>query len=171
MMRVEELVHELKEKITHLETELAEVKEKVAALPEKVDGDGGVFMPEYGEDYWYISADGMTFMDNWEDDSVNCDQYAIGNCFPTEQAAEDAVRVLKLIQKARESQDGYVPDWKDFEQYKCFVYFDSGEIRILIHDYKDVAPIFGYWEDELVCEQFIDENRDELRWFFTEYQR
>ena len=93
----------------------------------------------------------------------------VGNVFLTKQEAEDEVRARKLIQKARQSQDRFVPDWENFEQNKCFVYFDSGEIRILIHDYRDVAPIFGYWEDESACEQFIDENREELRWYFTEH--
>lgn len=162
---------ELQEKIAQLEAELAEVK-KIAALPKRVDGDG-VFEPEYGEDYWYISAEGTTFVDNWGGDSIECAQYAIGNCFPTEQAAEDVVRALKLIQKARESQDGYVPDWGDWEKGNYFLYFNKKEKELRITEYflTDQAPIFGYWGDESVCEQFIDENHDELRWFFTEYRR
>lgn len=160
---------ELQEKIARLEAELAEVKEKAVATKKKADG--GVFKPEDGQKYWFTLGSVQAYESWWENNSVSHKRYSIGNCFPTEQEAEDAVRVLKLIQKARESQDGFVPDWKDYEQYKCFVYFDSGEICILIHDYKDVAPIFGYWEDELVCEQFVQDYHNELLWFFTEYRR
>ena len=160
---------ELQEKIAHLEAELAEVKEMAVAMEKKADG--GVFKPEDRQKYWSIMSVGDVAADWWNDHQFDHERYAIGNCFPSKQAAEDAVRVLKLIQKARESQDGYVPDWKDYEQCKCFVYFDSGEICILIHDYKDVAPLFGYWEDESVCDKFVLENREELLWYFTEYRR
>lgn len=159
---------ELQEKIAHLEAELAEVKEMAVAMKKKVDG---VFKPEYGEDYWYISAEGTTFVDNWGGDSIECAQYAIGNCFPTEQAAEDAVRVLKLIQKARESQGEFVPDWEDTTQYKYRLYFDIGGIYVTRNCATNPASIFGYWENESVCDKFIIENRDELIWYFTEYHR
>ena len=159
---------ELKEKIAHLEAELAEVKEQMATLPESVCG---VFKPKYGQEFWYISGHGTTFVDNWGGDSIECAQYAIGNCFPTKQAAEDTVRVLKLIQKARESQDGFVPDWEDSTQHKYFLYFHMGDIGVADYPSINVAPISGYWEDKSVCEQFIDENREELIWFFTEYRR
>lgn len=160
---------ELQEKIARLEAELAEVKEKVEALPKRV---GGVFKPEYGEEYWYISAEGTTFVDNWGGDSIECAQYAIGNCFPTEQAAEDTVRVLKLIQKARESQNGFVPDWENSTQHKYFLYFHMGDIGVADYPSINVAPTFGFWEDnKSVCEQFIDENREEILWYFTEYER
>ncbi len=153
---------------------LKELTEKVEELKNSID-DGGVFKPEDGEEYWIISDTGGTFDSqwvDWVDTRTDEGRYAIGNCFSTRKSAEDAVRVLKLIQKARESQDGYVPDWKDKTQSKYHFYFESGEIHILtIHFTVDVAPIFGYWEDESVCEQFIRENSDELIWFFTEYKR
>ena len=161
---------ELKEKIAHLEAELAEVKEKAVALPKRVNG---VFKPEDRGRYWSIMSVGDVAEGLWNDHPFNHDHYAIGNCFPTEQAAVDTVRVLKLIQKARESQDGYVPDWGDWEKGNYFLYFNKKEKELRITEYflTDQAPIFGYWEDESVCEQFVQDNHDELRWFFTEYRR
>ena len=159
---------ELQEKIAHLEAELAEVKKKVAELPKRV---GGVFKPEHGEEYWCISGYGTPFVDNWRGGGVGCDRCATGNCFPTEQAAEDALRVLKLIPKAKESQDGFVPDWENWEQNKYALYFEMGDIHIMQYTSRNIAPIFGFWEDESVCEQFIHENHNELVWFFTEYRK
>ena len=161
---------ELIEKITRLETALAEVKEKIAALPKRVDG-GGVFKPENGQEYWCMVASGEVYRQVWNYNTMDHARYVIGNCFPTEQAAEDFVRASKLIQKARETQDGFAPDWKDPIQQKCFLYFQMGEIGIADYPSINVAPIFGFWEDESVCEQFIDENREDLIWFFTEYRR
>ena len=159
---------ELQEKIAHLEAELAEVKKQVAALPERVNG---VFKPEDRERYWSIMRGGDVVEELWNDNPFDHDRYAIGNCFPTQQAAEDAVRVLKLIQKARESQNGFVPDWENSTQHKYFLYSHMGDIGVADYPSINVAPTFGFWEDnKSVCEQFIDENHDELLWFFREYQ-
>lgn len=158
---------ELQEKIAHLESELIEVREQVSALPERV---GGMFMPEFGEEYRYISSESTVHVTKWGGDSIDRERYAIGNCFPTEKAADDAVRALKLIQKARESQYGFVPDWENLAQNKYVLYFDMGDIRIMQYISWNIAPIFGFWEDESACYQFVLENREELLWFFTEYQ-
>lgn len=160
---------ELQKKITHLETELAEVKKMAMEMKKKVDG--GVFKPDYEQKYGYISGAGEADSSWWDDYYVDRNRYAIGNCFPTEQSAEDAVRVLKLIQKARESQDGFVPDWEDAVQYKYFLSFKSGDIYAAINWTTNVVSKFGYWENRSVCEQFIDENSEELLWYFTEYRR
>lgn len=161
---------ELKEKIALLETELTEVKEKVKELKNSID-DGGVFKPEDGQEYWRISGSGDVYRNTWNNDLIDHSYYAIGNCSPTKQSAEDTVRVLKLIRRARESQGGFVPDWKDSKQQKCFLYFQMGEIGVADYPSINVAPIFGFWEDESMCEQFIDENEGDLIWFFTEYRR
>lgn len=161
---------ELKEKIAHLETELAEVKEMAVAMKKKVDG-GGVFKPENGQGYWFISGSGDAREDRWDDYSIDNSHYSIGNCYPTKQAAEDFVRALKLIQRARESQDGFAPDWKDPIQHKYFLDCHMGDIGVADHPSINVAPVFGHWEDKSVCEQFIDEEEEEIIWFFTEYRR
>ena len=160
---------ELQKKITHLETELTKVKEIAEAMKKRVDG--GVFKPEYGQVYSYIMHSEIVTNDKWNDHCYDYSRYGIGNCFPTRQAAEDTVRVLKLIQKARESQGGFVPDWENAEQVKYLLSFNSGDIYVTRNWTTNVASIFGFWEGESACEQFIDENREDLIWFFTEYRR
>ena len=159
---------ELQKKIARLEAELAEVKEMAEVMKKRV---GGVFKPEYGQKYWFISARGDVYYDKWDNHPADQRMYAIGNCFPTRQSAEDRVRVLKLIQKARESQNGFVPDWKDETQVKFSLKFRTGDIIIENCHLINTAPIFGYWGDELACERFVEDNHDELIWFFTEYRR
>lgn len=163
------------------EYNLIEVTEKMLKGMESVlqsntpCGNEGVFKPEYEQTYWFISQswESEVDMDQWSDHQFDENRYAVGNCFPTRQAAEDSVRVLKLIQKARESQDGFVPDWEGMTYYKHSLYFDSEckKVHTISVQTFDITPTFGYWKDESVCEQFIDENRDELIWFFTEYRR
>ena len=160
---------ELKEKIARLETELTEIKEMAVAMKKRVDG--GVFKPKNGQKYWYITHSGILTNDQWDDHWADHGRYEIGNCFPTEQAAEDAMRALKLTQKARESQDGLVPDWEDLTQHKYFLDFHRGDIGISDFLSLNIAPVFGYWEDESACKKFIDENEKDLLWFFAEYRR
>ena len=161
---------ELKEKIARLETELAEVKEMAVAMKKRADG-GGAFKPENGQRYWSFTRVGGVSSDWWNNHKFDYERYAIGNCYPTKQSAEDTVRVLKLIQKARETQDGFVPDWEDPIQHKYFLDFHMGDIGVADHPSINVSPIFGFWEDKSACEKFIDENEKDLLRFFTEYRR
>ena len=149
---------------------MKELTEKVEELKNSI-ADGGVFQPEDGEEYWFISETGEVDTYHWNNSLLDRDYHSIGNCFPTEQSAKDVVRVRKLIQKARESQGGFVPDWEDSKQQNCFLYFQAGGIGIAGYPSINVAPIFGFWEDKSECERFIQDNHDELIWFFTEYRR
>ena len=168
---------ELLEKIARLETDLAEVEEKshrieaeLANVKKRIDG-GGVFEPEYGQKYWVISYGGNTFDSSWVDACVDDDRYALGNCFQTRQSAEDAARVLRLIQKARESQDGFVPDWENQTQKKYYLGFDKTGILLTNCISLNIAPMFGFWKDGATCKKFINDNLQDLIWFFTEYRR
>ena len=161
---------ELLEKIARLETELAEVKEMAEAMKKRADGDG-LFKPEDGEKYWYILGSPVVYESQWENHPIDHDRYSIGNYFPTQQAAEDTVRALKLIQKARESQNGFVPDWKNSKQKKYSLRLYSGTIGIEKSTSINTEPALGYWGDKSICEQFVIENFHELIWFFTEYRR
>jgi len=162
---------ELKEKIARLETELAEAKKMAVAMKKRADGC--VFKPKFEQTYWFISGVREIDLEKWCNLPMQNIHYSIGNCFPSRQSAEDTVRVLKLIRKARESQDGFIVDWENWMQNKYVLYFNTEEkeLRITNHISINAAPIFGYWEDESACERFIDENSDELIWYFTEYRR
>lgn len=83
----------------------------------------------------------------------------------------DTERARKLIEKAKRSQGGFVPDWEDSTQYKYRLGFDMNGVWAGSNSLLNTAPTFGYWGDQSVCEQFIQDNYDELLWFFTEYKR
>ena len=160
---------ELQEKIVRLEAELEEVKEMAETM--KKNFKYGVFKPIFGQRYWRISGTGRAIKEVWSNHWSDHHTHEIGNCYPTKQAAEDTVRVQKLVQKVRESQDGFLPDWDNLGQKKYNLLFNSGSISVAVSDLMIEVPVFGLWTDKLVCEQFIQDNHDELLWFFTEYQR
>lgn len=158
---------ELEEKIAQLETELAQVKKIAEGLKNKTDNKG-VFKPKNKQVYWYI-LDGDTIRSEWWNNyPVDRDYYEIGNCFSSRESAEDAVRTLRLIQKARELQDGFIPDWEDMLQNKYSVRFFTGDIEISVCQLHNEASMFGYWEHRHACEQFVKDNYEELVWFFSE---
>ena len=160
---------EFREKIDRLKAELAELGEKVEAMNRV--GSGGVFKPEYKQKYWLTSGAGEISEDEWDDAWLDERRYAMGNCYPTREAVEDTIRVLKLIQKARGSQGGFVPDWEDETQYKYSLIFKFGNIIIENCRLINTASIFGYWRDKSACGEFASDNYKELVWFFKEYQR
>lgn len=133
----------------------------------------GVFKPEYEQTYWFISQswEGEVDIDQWSDHQFDENRYAVGNCFPSRESAEDTVRALKLIQKARESQDGFAPDWDDETQYKYSLRLKFGNIGIENYRLTNAASALGYWSDKSVCDKFVTDNHHELTWFFKEYQR
>ena len=149
---------------------MKELTEKVEELKNSID-DGGVSKPQDGQEYWYVSGSGEVYMHHWSNCPIDRDYHSIGNCFPTKKSAEATVRVRKLIQKARESQYGFLPDWEDETQDKFYLFFGIGEIYVTRARITNTATIFGHWEEKSVCEQFIKDNHDELIWFFTEYKR
>lgn len=168
---------ELHEEIICFGNELAELEEKrrrlevkLEELKKRVDG-GGVFKPKNKQEYWYI-VDGNTVRSQWWNDLlVNYDYYEIGNCFPSRESAKDTVRALKLIQRARESQDGFAPDWEDETQYKYSLRLKFGNIGIENYRLTNASSALGYWSDKSVCDKFVTDNHHELTWFFKEYQR
>ena len=85
----------------------------------------------------------------------------------------DTERARKLIQKAKESQNGFVPEWEKLTQCKYRLYFDNEckEVRVMSSQLLNPDPTLGYWKDKSECEKFISENREDLIWFFTEYRR
>ena len=161
------------------EYNLIEVTEKMLKGMESVlqsntpCNNEGVFKPEYEQTYWFISQswEGEVDIDQWSDHQFDENRYAVGNCFPSRESAEDTVRALKLIQKARESQDGFAPDWDDETQYKYSLRLKFGNIGIENYRLTNAASALGYWRDKSVCDKFVADNHHELTWFFKEYQR
>lgn len=159
---------ELQEKIIQLESELAKMKKRAEVLS---NNDNRAFKPKYAEIYWYITNTGTASKVWWDNNEIDNHRYSVGNCYPTRRLADDTVQMLKLIQKAKESQGEFMPDWEDEEQEKYYLYFENNQMRTGSNFSMNVAPIFGYWKEKEMCKKFIRENREELVWFFTEYKK
>lgn len=121
--KMEDLKAEFLEKLEALEKEAEMQKKQEEPKPWK---------PKDGEDYFYIGIDFT--IDSWEnvDDDTDKRNFRIGNCFPTEERAEQVARKIRLLLQLEQLHDmlcpDYVPDWENYGQ-KFLVYFNHAENR------------------------------------------
>ena len=156
---------ELQKKIAHLEAELAEVKDVIAGMEETQ----GVWKPECGEKYWVIAVWVVTYF-VWEDDENDHEIFNTCQLYKTKEEAEDELRAKKLIRKAQIHQGGH--KFVVGENNYCIYYsFHRKTIEYAQHSFVQHRPELGYWKDSESAEEFIRENYEEFKWYFTEYDR
>lgn len=145
--------------------ELSEVKNIIRTLPIE------------DEKYIYINSINLGYYDNSylaEEDS------SIGNYFKSKEDAEMVIRAMKLEQAIRirriELNDGWEPDWSliNIPKYTIcgtkYAYPDRTSLSVSCDDtYYNTVPIFGYYKSIEIAQQVIDEFKEELLWYFTEY--
>ena len=54
-----------------------------------------MFRPQYNDDYYYITDDGLVRDAIWEEDEIDLMRLSIGNCFKTFEVAEFVIEMLK----------------------------------------------------------------------------
>ena len=133
--------------MTNLE-KIAEIKEEIARLQKRVDDleksekKTGRWKPQYGEVYFYITSAGNISYKSWYNEDVDINRYAIGNCFPTEEAAEFEREHLKVIAEMQEF--AFEPDWNNRTQSKYELFYDHTDADIHTTSYT-------YVNDSSIC--------------------
>ena len=78
---------------------------------------------------------------------------------------EQDLRVRRIV-----LNNGWIPDWSNFAKPKYFVFmYENQKLDIEAHYSINSSPVFGYFESLEKAKQFVDEQREELEWYFTEY--
>lgn len=162
-MNNEELEQEIKrleEQITNLRIRILE--SKADKKPYEVE------VPEDIGDYY--NPDEFGIIGHLEDFSTayreNC--YIRGLAFKTKEELEqyDKERILlfKLHKWAEEHNEGWTPDWKDFDEEKHTIRYDYETNRLeafYSHYYKEFSKLPVFKSEEL-CYEFIREFRKEI---------
>lgn len=117
-----EQIDELKQKIEELEKEVNS--------PEFEGIKKGVRqMPEYGKKYFFVNSRGYIDYKFWEKIETDLFRFNTGNCFKTEQEAEEYKENLLTKQAlkdlALELNDGVEIDWDDDNQPKFYINYYS----------------------------------------------
>lgn len=131
--------------------------------------------PRVGDKVWTIMYDGELRRFTYANDEIDLNTADLGNMFRTREDAEKEVRARNLvaeIQKRRKELNGdWVPDWSDGDTEKYEICMATDEERPLVDCtwYTNSAPVFGHFKRRRDLEDVIEEFKDELIWYFTEY--
>ena len=106
---------QIKSEIAKLTVKINELQKKIDDL-EKSEQKSGRWKPKDGEVYFFITNDGYVSYKSWDNDGTDNNRYAIGNCFPTEEAAEFEAERLRVIAEMQEF--AFEPDWNDIDEFR-----------------------------------------------------
>ena len=148
-------------------TELAEILD----AEEKEKKKTGYERVREGEKYWNTRGD--SFLD--DDNFLNV-LYLHGNYFNNENLAKNIARAEQLKNQLRKyaALNGGIPSQADWGNYYCdkyYIYYDYDDNKIDVCDVS-ISRDFGqiYFKNKEACEEAIEIFKDELIWYFTEFE-
>ena len=161
---LEQKVKRLEEQLTEIRIELLERKAPfIPYNPYQVE------VPEDIENYYYVDETGRIDSLCVYVEDAQKEVYKRGLAFETREEVEqyDKERILlfKLHKWAEEHNEGWFPDWEDFDEEKCTVMYDNADKKLDIYEtyfYRDFTklPLF---KTEEIAEQFIEEFGEEIK--------
>ena len=124
--------------------------------------------------YFYVHSRGYVETASEDCYDIDDEYYESANYYSDKIVAENNARADKLMRQLRRfsvEHRGHEVDFNSTETAKHYIYYDC------IHDELDItftffARVFGmvYFDSEEIAQAAIDEFRDELIWYFTEYK-
>ena len=110
--------------LEQLKQQLEEISKKIAEL-EKPKKE--IWMPEVGEDFWYITDTGSVADACYDKDAFDDEVCDWGNFFKTEAEAEYQANVQKYTNLFRKYVEEHSKplDWNNVNQCKCYAYYSS----------------------------------------------
>ena len=163
-MTNEELVLEVK----RLEEQIKDLKIKLEEKAEKKPYE--VEVPEDLDHYYYVDELGKVHsiaekINYYEFEKV----YQRGLAFKTRAEAEQFDKERILINKfkdwAKKYNEGWIPNWEDFDEEKCTVMYDNNHEELEIYEtyfYRDFTKL-PVLKSEEIAEQFIKEFGEEIK--------
>ena len=138
--KILEQIDELKQKI--------EVLEKKVNSPEFDEVKKGVRQrPKIGEIYYFLGDNGRIYNTEWEGSEEDLFRFNTGNCFKTEQEAEDYRENLLTKQQlkdlALELNNGVEINWENCAQTKFSIYYQGHHVQELRLDSADFYTQIG----------------------------
>lgn len=150
-----------------------EIDEMVLESNEEKKKINGYERCEASNKYSYVNGKGEV---NTElDIGLNEDdlRFAVANYYSSGGVARNNARADRLMRQLRrfavENRKEKI-DWNDERERKYYLYFSYLDQKIGI-DFKSVCRSFGiYFDSYETAERAIEEFKDELTWYFTEYK-
>ena len=159
------------------EVSALELKE-ILKEEEKAKKKTGYERVEIEKDYYTItSTKDVTDMREYDVFNANNEKrYKNGNYFNDEALAENIARAERLKYQLRRyaaSNGGItsLKDWQNLEREKNYILYDYVDNKLVVYD-RQVFKEFGqiYFKNKEACEKAIEIFKDELLWYFTEFE-
>ena len=130
---------EYENKIKELEKQIEDLKMAKVEEPQSKR-----WTPKDDKNYYVVDSHGDATICYWEDDKFDEWQYLIGNCFKTEEEAEEYKKQIEYTARYKNYIEEHSEplDWENENQYKYYPEFYSKDNRINI-DYYCTIKIQG----------------------------
>ena len=159
----------LKQQTADLEAKLEEMKAEIDRLE-----NGWEMKCPYkdGDEYYFVSANGLTKYDSWDNYDFEKRAFAQGNIFPTQQEAELESKRRNLLTRFRafrdECNNGWEPDWSNNGEKWEIDYKEEEGLIALWASLVNSFSTFGYFKNKQDTKRAIDLFGDEIKELFME---
>lgn len=149
---------QLQQKVANMEAELASMKE----LLNKPEPTINYWQPKEGECFYYINPFGE--LDYYYGSSI----YTAYRVFKTKSEAQKYADYIKAEETLRrviaEANEGWLPDWNNSNESKCYICFKTNEDKLSTDWVKFTKnkPSFMYIKNTKIAEQIIADYKKEL---------
>ena len=142
----------------------------VEKLSEFIIEEDKVWLPEVGEDYYFVDVGG--FIQLYENESVGVDMeiMEIAKVFKTKEEAEferDKQKFL-LFMEREFIRNSDVLDWENVHQNRYAIFYNHGMSKIIIDGYSFVQMQRLHTTNKEWLEQFIEEHEDDIKRYYFE---
>ena len=167
---------ELKVNGKTVHAEISEEQAKILGLVEDTPKTG-YERGKNGKLYYCVEEDGHLLRYAEGNDSADDNFYGIGNYYSDKTIAENNTRADRLLRQLRQWQalnDKSISekDWNDESKKKWFVAYSYGAEKLYADYYYIMRlPNTIHFATKEKAEEAIEVFRDELIWYFVEYQQ
>lgn len=120
---------------------------------------------------WYIYA-GKVHSATWNDTQLDNELYDCGNCFASKELADNIARYqsLDLRIRRRLAEICEPVGWNDSDQEMFEIVYDADRKHLDVYSSYTIRGAGWHCDTREHTEQIIEEFKDELEWYFTEFK-
>lgn len=156
----------------NLVDELSKVLTDVKALDEEENTWEMKCPYKDGDEYYFVSANGLAKYDSWDNYDFEKRAFAQGNVFKTQQEAELEAKRRNLLTRFRAFRDecngDWKPDWSDSFKSKHYLEIIDSKVVLDSVNYANRIATFGYFKNKQDAERAIKLFGDEIEKLFVE---
>ena len=171
----EKIKNELEEALNKFSENVNKILEKMFSFESKTENKKYWDMDcpyQYGDEYWFISDDGIVVKSNWFCYKADMNRFYSGNIFSTEQSAEleaERRRLLTLFNAFRdECNDGWKPDFNDHNSKKWVIAKNEEGMYAMWTVGLNSFSYFGCFKNQFDTERAIELFGDEIQKLFID---